>query len=347
MPEADSPAEYLLQVLGGKCRAQAVSTAAALGLADHLAAGPRSIASLAEVTGCDAAVLVSVLRVCAGLGFFDSPSPDTFALTPRGTALQRDSLGALAEFVGSPEQWNPWSALRESARDGGTAFARTHGAGLYEHLARTPAAAARYDAAIDAFTRHEAEALCGRFSFGGARSVVDLGGGRGSLLAEVLQRWPHLRAVLFDLPHVVERAMPELRRRFGERVTGHGGDFFGEVPNGHDAYLVKHVLHNWDDDRAQALLRRCAGAMADGGRVLAIETVLAPDNRADLAAMMDLEMQVLLGGRVRRKPELRRLFQAAGLRVEQMVPLVGGSWLLAGVRADDGSGDRAPDRART
>jgi hypothetical protein len=104
------------------------------------------------------------------------------------------------------------------------------------------------------------------------------------------------------------------------------------MTNGGDVYLVKHVLHNWDDERALSLLRCCVDAMAPRGRVLAIETVLAPDNRADLAAIMDLEMQVLLGGRVRRKPELRRLLQSAGLRVEQMVRLVAGSWLLVGER---------------
>ncbi len=331
MPDSDSPADYLLQVLGGKCRTQAVSTAAALGLADRLAAGPRTVAALAAEIGCDAAVLVPVLRLCAGMGFFASPTPDTFVLTERGAALKGSALGPLAEFVGAAEQWDPWARLRDVARGGGgTAFQLAHGTGLYDHLARTPAAAARYDAAIDSFTRHEAEALCAQFDFTEVRTVVDVGGGRGTLLGEVLQRWPHLRGVLFDLPHVAARARPELAARFGARVEALGDDFFRGVPKGHDVYCVKHVLHNWDDERAQALLQRCVEAMGPGGRVLAIETVLAPDNRADLAAMMDLEMQVLLGGRVRRKPELRRLFQAAGLRVEQMTPLVGGSWLLVG-----------------
>ncbi|MEO6595011.1 MAG: methyltransferase [Planctomycetota bacterium] len=346
MPEANSPAEYLLQVLGGKCRAQAVSTAAALGLADRLAAGPRTVAALAAEIGCEAAVLASLLRVCAGLGFFDSPKPDTYALTESGTALKREALGALAEFIGSPEQWDAWSRLRDVAFGDATAFERAHGTGLYDYLASNPAAAARYDAAIDAFTRHEAEALCATFSFEGVQSVVDVGGGRGSLLAEVLQRWPHLRGLLFDLPHVVARASPGLVSRFGASVTTEGGDFFADVPRGHDVYLVKHVLHNWDDERALALLQRCADAMPNGGRVLAIETVLAPDNRADLAAMMDLEMQVLLGGRVRRKPELRRLFQAAGLRVAQMVPLVAGSWLLVGERTGKSGKSRGPPTPR-
>ncbi|HZN40212.1 MAG TPA: methyltransferase [Planctomycetota bacterium] len=331
-PESSSPADYLLQVLGGKCCAQAVSTAAALGLAERLESGPRSLETLAAETGCDAVVLAPVLRLCAGLGFFDSPTPDTYALTERGAALKRDALGPLAEFVGAQEQWDAWSRLRDVKRTGGTAFQGVHGVGLYDYLARTPEAAARYDAAIDSFTRHEALALCSVYDFETARVVVDVGGGRGTLLAEVLQRWPHLRGVLLDLPHVVERARSQLVARFGARVEAHGGDFFESMTKGGDVYLVKHVLHNWDDERALSLLRCCVDAMAKHGRVLAIETVLAPDNRADLAAIMDLEMQVLLGGRVRRKPELRRLLQSAGLRVEQMARLVAGSWLLVGER---------------
>jgi hypothetical protein len=331
MPERDSAADHLLQALGGKCRTQALSTAAALGVADALAKGPRTLPALAAELGCDAAVLLPVLRLCAGMGFFASPSPDTYALTERGEALRSDALGPLAAFVGAPEQWDPWSALREAARGGGVpAFERKLGTGLYEHLAHTPEAAARYDAAIDAFTRHEAAALCARFDFADVRTLVDVGGGRGGLLAEVMRRWPHLRGVLFDLPHVIERARTAEVAAMGERVDLCPGDFFVEVPAGHDLYLVKHVLHNWDDGRAQALLQRCAAAMAPGGRVAAIETVLAPDDRADLAAMMDLEMQVLLGGRVRRKPELRRLFQAAGLSIQRVEPLTGGSWLLIG-----------------
>jgi hypothetical protein len=330
-PESMTPAEYLMYVLGGKTRAQAVSTAAAWQLADRLAAGPRTVASLAEEIGCDPAALASVLRVCAGLGFFDTARPDEFVVTERGRALCADALGPMADFVGRSEQWDPWARLRD-VRGDAPAFQIAHGAGLYEWMAHHPGAAARYDAAIDAFTRHEAGALRAAFDFGPVQQVVDVGGGRGTLLAEVLDGWQHLRGILFDLPHVVERAAPALQERFGARVEVCGGDFFRDLPRGADAYLVKRVLHNWNDERAGELLRQCAAAMAPGGRILAIEAVLSPDNRADQAASMDLEMQVLLGGRVRRKPELRRLFADAGLTIERFEPLGGGSWLVVAGR---------------
>lgn len=326
--EPSTPAEHLLDILGGKARVQAISTAAALGIADVLAKGPRTVASLAQELRCREDVLTTVLRMVAGLGFFMSPEPGLYALTDRGHVLKRDQLGPLATFVGAPEQWDPWARLRDAACSGEVAFVRTFGHGLYDHVAADAAAAARYDAAIDAFTRHEAESLCRTFDFAGAREVIDVGGGHGTLLLEVLRRHGHLRGTLFDLPHVAERALPRLRGELGDRVRTHGGDFFAAIPRGADVLLLKHVLHNWDDERAAVLLLRCADALPAGGRLLVIETILAPDNRADLAAMLDLEMMVLLGGRERRKPELRRMLAAAGLSLASMAPLVSGSWLL-------------------
>lgn len=326
--EPSTPAEHLLDILGGKARVQAISTAAALGLADVLANGPRTVPSLAAELGCREDVLATVLRMVAGLGFFTSPEPGVYALTERGQVLRRDQLGPLATFVGAPEQWDPWARLRDAARGGDVAFVQTFGHGLYQHVAANDAAAARYDAAIDAFTRHEAAALCRTFDFTAAREVLDVGGGHGTLLLEVLRHHGQLRGTLFDLPHVAERALPRLRAELGERVRTHGGDFFATIPRGADVLLCKHVLHNWDDERAAVLLQRCAEALPAGGRLLVIETILAPDNRADLAAMLDLEMMVLLGGRERRKPELRRMLSAAGLSLAAMEPLVSGSWLL-------------------
>lgn len=330
-PDNGSPLEYVMYVLGGKGRAQAVSTAASWRLAERLAGAPRTADDLAHEIGCPPDAMAAVLRICAGLGFFDSPQPGVFAVTERGRALRADALGPMAEFVGATEQWAPWSHLRAVRSGGDTAFALANGNGLYDWMAAHPAAAARYDAAIDAFTRHEANALCAEFDFNAVRRVVDVGGGRGSLLAAVLAANPRVCGVLFDLPHVVERARPGLVDRFGARVEVKGGDFFAAVPAG-DLVMVKHVLHNWNDDRAVELLRRCGEAVDRDGRVLLLETILSPDNRADMAAMLDLEMQVLLGGRVRRKPELRRLVGDAGLTVERFEPLTAGSWLLVARR---------------
>jgi hypothetical protein len=330
--EPGSPEAHLFEILGGKVRVQAVSTAAALGLADALAGGPRSTASLAAELGCREDVLVPLLRIVAGIGFFASPESGVYALTERGHVLRREQFGTLAAFVGSVEQWDPWARLRDAARGGSIAFERAFGRGLYEHLAHDPAAAEQYDLAIDAFTRSEAEALCAAFDFTGVREVIDIGGGQGTLLLEVLRRNPAMRGVLFDLPHVTAHAQRRLEAELGNRVRMQSGDFLTAIPADADVQLLKHVLHNWDDEHAAALLAQCAAALPVGGRLLVIETILMPDDRVDLASMLDLEMMVLLGGRERRKPELRRLLHAAGLNLQRMCSLVSSSWLAVATK---------------
>lgn len=329
-PEGTSAPDPILDLLGGKARAQAVSTAAAIGLPDALSEGPKHLDELAPTLGCERGALESLIRLLTGLGLFSSPEPGTYALTDVGRRLCRDALGPLATYLGAPEQWDPWSRLRDAMGGGANAFERTMGQPIYPYLAENDAAAARYDAAIDAFTRHEAEQLCQAFDFGDAQHIVDVGGGRGTLLAEILARHPEARGTLFDLPHVVERQGPALRA--SGRIDVAAGSFLlpddHGIPPGADHYLVKHVLHNWPDDEAVRILEHVAQAAGPAGTILAIDAVLAPDPRPDLAALLDLEMRVQCGGRQRRKPEMRRLFQRAGLRIERLVQLTDAAWLV-------------------
>ncbi|MBI1381992.1 MAG: methyltransferase domain-containing protein [Planctomycetaceae bacterium] len=275
----------------------------------------------------DPGALDGLLRFLVGLRLLDATSPELYALTPLGRRLGRDELGPLAAFLGAPDQWDPWSRLAEGLQGGASPFERTFGVDLYTYLAEHPEAAKRYDAAIDVFTHKEAEALSRAYDFGGAKRVLDVGGGRGALLAALLERWPHLEGILFDLPHVVDAARGALVDRFGSRVRADGGNFREALPTGCDHVLIKYVLHNWPDDTCIALLERARAAVAPGGHVLVIEAVAAPDGRLDTAAHLDLEMRVLTGGRERRKPELRRLFQAAGLSTVRFEPLTASAWL--------------------
>lgn len=308
----------ILDLLGGKARAQAVSTAAELGLADALLDGPLALTELARRMRCEPVPLGSLARVLAGLGLLTTPAPDVFELTEQGRRLSAAELGPLAAFLGSPSQWDPWSRLRDAVRGGPCAFERTHREDLYAYLASHPEDARRYDAAIDAFTRHAAHVLCQHYDFSHARRVVDIGGGRGALLETLLSTWDHLHGTLFELPHVVEFAAPGLVAKFGGRVAASAGDFLQSVPAGADHYVLKHVLHNWSDEDCVRILRNCVVAMEPGGRVLVMEAVRMPDGRADTAALLDLDMLVLTGGRERRRPELRRLLQSADLRVESV-----------------------------
>lgn len=325
--EPADDADWLLYELGGKHRAQVLSTLAAVRVPDLLQEhGPVALPELAELSGCDAADLESLVRAAAGLGCLKEGPPGTFALTARGEELCSDRLGRFASFLGSRSQWDPWSRLRDGMRDPERRPPLQHslGQGLYAFMADNPDAAAEYDAAIDAFTRHEALYLRGRLDLAGAELLVDVGGGRGTLLRALLDEVAGARGILFDLPHVVEAARPHL----GPHTEAVAGDFHEAVPSGADVYLIKHVLHNWPDAVAQRILENCRDARAPGGRIVVIDAVLAPDNRPDLARMLDLEMRVLCGGRERRKPELRRLVHDAGLQIERAEELSSSSWLF-------------------
>lgn len=324
---ASDDVEWLLRELGGKHRSQVLSTLAAVGAADVLRdRGPSSVADLAVAVGCEPAALESLLRAAAGMGCMLESSPGCFSLTSRGEQLCSDQLGAFAGFLGSRAQWDAWSRLREAMCDDdpATPVARALGRPLYEHLAADARASADYDAAIDAFTQHEAARLRGRLDLREAQAIVDVGGGRGTLLRALLDEAPAARGVLFDLPHVVERA----RASLPDAIEAVAGDFLSAVPAGGDVYVLKHVLHNWSDDAAQRILENCRDARVAGGRVVVLDAVLAPDNRPDLARMLDLEMRVLFGSRERRKPELRRLIQDAGLQIESASELTASSWLF-------------------
>jgi ubiquinone/menaquinone biosynthesis C-methylase UbiE len=320
---------HLLERLAGKWIAQAISTAARLGLAEALRE-PMSVEALAKATQCDASALARLVAVLVGEGVLAQDEHGMLSLTPVGELLRRDELGALAAFVGSPSQWVPWAELEHAMRTGENAFERVHGQPMFEYLATRPEEARLYDEAIDAFTGQQGRALAESDLLDGVHTVVDVGGGRGTLLREVLVRRPSLRGVLFDRDHVVEAA----RERFvaaglSDRCAFVSGDFFVDVPAGGDAYVLKHVLHNWDDAQAIDLLRRCASAMAPGGRVLVVESVLLPGSRRDEARFLDLEMLVVTGGgKERSKPELRRLLTASGLKLIATRRLAAQAWLL-------------------
>jgi SAM-dependent methyltransferase len=325
--EPTDDTDWLLYELGGKHRAQVLSTVAAIGLPDQLQQlGCASVGRLAELLGSDPADLESLMRAATGMGCLLEEPPGNFRLTTRGRKLCSDALGSFAAYLGSKTQWDPWSRFRDGLRDGmcTTPFHRTFGQELYAHLQQDPAASAEYDRAIDAFTRYEVAQVIARFDFADRRCLVDVGGGRGTLVRELLAAAPNARGILFDLPHVIDAATADLPAN----VQPVAGDFFEAVPSGGDVYLVKHVLHNWSDAAAKQLLENCRSAKADGGIVVVIDALLSPGNRPDLARMLDLEMRVLCGGRERRKPEMRRLLRSAGLtllRAEELTPL---SWLF-------------------
>jgi SAM-dependent methyltransferase len=326
--------QKLLQLLSGKWVTAAIAAAAELGIADALAAAPLTAAQLAERLGCDQLALTRLLRVLCGEGLLEAQIDGNYELTPVGAQLSSGQLRDLARFVGAPFMWTPWAELAHALRDTQrSAFERAHGHALFQHLDARPQDAAVYHHAVDAFTRRQARALCDAFDFSGLSRVVDVGGGLGTVLTELSTRFPQLACVLYDRPSVVEQARgvwantrPDLRSL---HIEAESGDFFERVPQPADAYIVKHVLHNWDDAHATQILRVCREALRPGGHVLIVESLLLPGNVRDATALLDLEMLVLCGtGHERSKPQFRRLLRSAGLRLQATRALAGGARLL-------------------
>jgi ubiquinone/menaquinone biosynthesis C-methylase UbiE len=320
-----------MQLLAGKWITAAVSAAARLGIAEALDS-PRSSADLSARLDCHPESLERLLRMLAAEGIL-SLDGDLFALTEVGRFLRKDQLGELADFVGSPFMWDPWTQLDQGVRDGNSAFSHATGVELFDYLQGHDKDAALYHRAIDAFTRSEARALA-QFDFSASQNVVDLGGGLGTLILELLNAWPHLRGTLFDRPHVIEQARERLEDMpISERIDLSAGDFTKFAPKGRDTYIVKHVIHNWPDETAVQILRNCADAMTSNGRVIVVEGILLPGVRKDATRLLDLEMMVLCGeGRERTKQEFRTIFRQAGLRLERTLPLTGTTRLLIGTR---------------
>lgn len=340
-----TPAERLLRLLAGKWVSAAVSAAAELRLVEALGGGPRTADALADALDLDRDNLRRLLGVLAGEELLSVDESGRFLPTELGWELA-GPLGDVARFVGSPAQWSPWSGLAEAVRTGHSAFESAHGVGLYRWLEAHPGDSQRYDHGVEGFTAEVAQAAAARPELGAVRRVVDVGGGLGTLLIALLQRWPHLQGTLLDRPHALERARPRIDAAgLGARTELYAADFFDPLPAGADLYVLQHVLHNWSDDEARSLLERCRDAVAEGGWVWVIETVLPPGTLRCLPRYLDLEMMVLFGrGRARTKPELLSLMRSAGLNPDRAThPLSGGSRLLM---AKPRAGSPRTDRRR-
>lgn len=300
-----------------------VHAAACLDLATHLAEGACSASDLATRVGAEAGALRRLMRAMTGLGLLEQRGDDAFALTPLGEALRSDrggSLRALAVLYGEPWMWQAYGGLLDGVRSGRTPFIEVHGQRFFDFLETRPDAAAVFDAAMSGYSAIEADAVAQACSLlATARHVVDVGGGRGVLLEALLRRHAHLRGTLFDRPPVVDAARPALQRgALASRIDCIAGDFFRRVePSGADVYLLKSIVHDWEDDDAVAVLRSCRAAMASTSRLLIMERLLPEGGSAagEEALLFDINMLVTAGGRERSLGEYDVLLRSAGLRL--------------------------------
>ncbi len=300
-------------------------------------AGPRTSDDLAIATGSHAPSLYRLLRALAGVGVFEETGERQFALTPLGDCLRSDSpvrLKGWAEFIGRPYHWRSWADLRHSVETGENAFQHVHGVDPWEYRAREPEESEIFDRAMTDLTRASVRALLDSYDFGRFGVVVDIGGGRGALLAALLGEYPSLRGVLFDQPHVVSGAA-ELLSAAGvaDRCEVVAGSFFEAVPEGGDAYILKAIVHDWEDEEASAILRSCRQAMPAESALLVVERDLGPPNEGPDGKFSDLNMLVGPGGRERTVDEYRALYEAAGFRLVRVTPTAAGLSVVEGAPA--------------
>jgi hypothetical protein len=303
--------------------------AAKLGIADHLQDGPRDASQLAAATETHAPSLNRVLRLLASVGIFNELDGGKFALTPMGDLLRSDAAGSMRDsvmlFTGIGIQ-DGWKELEYCVRTGEPAFRKTNPDGdAFDHLAKDPEMAAIFDRAMATFAPQTAAAVAAAYDFSGFGKLADIGGGNGALLVGILKAYPNLRGVVFDLPHVARQAREQISAaHMSDRCEVAEGSFFDKVVAGADAYLLKHVIHDWNDERATAILKNCRAAMPSHARLLIVEGVYPPRIDQSLAsrgaAANDVNMLVSTGGRQRTESEFRQLFAASGFTLTRIVP---------------------------
>jgi len=320
----ESPTVALRRLVNGYQVTQAIHVAATLGIADLLRDGPRTSAELAAQTETHAPSLHRVLRALAALGVLREEDDGRFALTEVGDCLRSDAaepVGGWAAFVGRPYHFQGWAGLLNAVRTGDNAFQSVHGTDAWTYRARHPEDGAIFDRAMTDMTQRANRHLLEAYDFGRFGRVVDVGGGHGALLAALLAAYPQMRGVVCDQPHVVAGAPAVLEAAgLADRCEVVGGSFFDAVPAGADAYVLKAILHDWEDEDAVRILRSCRDAIAADGALLVVERELGAPNENPDAKLSDLNMMVGPGGRERTREEFAALFAETGFELQRVVP---------------------------
>jgi len=317
-----TPTQAVLQVIGGFWLARCVYIAAKLGLADLLQDGSKTPAELAVLTGTHAPALYRVLRALASNGWLQEDSDGRFGMTALTAGLQTGapgSLRALATTELGEEHYPAWGNLLFSVRTGELAFDDVFGMPNWQYWAGHPEHADIFNRAMSEMTAIIEPAVLSICDFTGAKTIVDVGGGRGTLISSILRAYPDARGIVVDLPHVIEQGRQLIATNgLQDRCELVGGDFFKQVPSGGDVYLLKWVIHDWDDAKATAILKNCHAAMPAHARLLLIEAPLPPANDPSLHKLMDVNMLVMTGGRERTEAEYRTLLDAAGFELTRV-----------------------------
>lgn len=328
-------AVMLMQMATGEVVAQLIAVTATLGIADHLAEGPKSSEHLAQAVGAHPRALYRVLRALASLGVFAEDSEGRFGLTPLAEPLctqAPDSMHARVSFAGQEWWWRVWGNLLYSVQTNQPAFPHVYGVPVFDYFQQHAEAAAVFHAGMAQVTGPEAAAVVAAYDFSGITTLTDIGGGQGALMTAILKAYPQARGQLFEVPSALAGARQVLATAgLTDRCELIPGDFFSSVPAGGEIYMLKDIIHDWDDEHALTLLKNCRQAMTPAARLLVIERVLPPGNAPFFGKLVDIGMLVLTGGQERTEAEYAALLTAADFQLTRVIPTQSAASVLEAV----------------
>jgi hypothetical protein len=333
------PAEILMQIATGHMLASALYGVLSSGIPDLLKSGSKSVAELAVLTGTHEGALYRIMRALSAAGVFAESPARTFSLTAVSEPLCRDgqnSVRQMALWLTLPFHFQVYGELCHSLRTGETVSEKLYGLPCFDYLAQNKEINDVFNDAMTEFSANVIPAVLEAYDFGplSGKTLVDIAGGHGKVLTEILKKHPGVRGILFDLDHVVAGALPRIESLgLSSRCSLAQGDFFQAVPSG-DAYIMKHIIHDWDDAHALTILKNIHAAAAPGARLFLLEAVMAPGNEPHFAKIVDLEMMLLPGGCERTEQEYRDLLALAGFRLSKVVKTKSPLDLIEAVRVD-------------
>lgn len=318
------PHVKIIQMSSAFLQSRVLYSAAEIGLADYLSEGPKRAEELAKQTDTDASSLHRLMRALAHFGILSMENNRSFSLTPLGEALQTGAPGKARSTiltVAGEGFWNAFFKLPETLEDGEPGFEKAFGMSFFEYIDNHPEMNTHFNNAMIGFHGAEPPAVAEAYDFSNFETVVDVGGGTGNMLATIYENYPGLNSTLFELPRVIEQASELLKKRgVADKITFKEGDFFEEVPEGGDAYILSHILHDWPRDRCLSILQNCREAMPSSSRLLIVEMVLPENGSSHPGYELDMVMLALTGGKERTKVEYDKLLNKAGFNLEQVIP---------------------------
>jgi hypothetical protein len=313
----------ILEIMSGVFIAGAVSCLARLGIPDLVEHGPKSAEELAAKIGAQPRELYRLMRATASVGVLAEGSDGNFSQTPMSEVLRSNANPSLRSFaMMSGRDWHSqgWARLEHCVRTGKRALDEVHGMPLFKYFEQHPEEGQIFNQTMSELSAIEAPAVADAYNFAGIGSIVDVAGGHGQMLATILARNPQMTGTLYDLPHVVEGAKNGALKPLMERCAVASGDMFTRLPDGADAYIMKHILHDWPDAECIKILKSCRSGVNSGGKLLVVDHVIKLGNDFHPGKFLDLQMLIFPGGRERTEKEFDELFAAAGWKLNRVIP---------------------------